>query len=56
MLTLDSILVALPALAAGLGLLGYAGLLWQKRKIQQSKAQPKPIPVKSTKRRQTQDR
>lgn len=51
MLTLDTILVALPAAVAGLGLLGYAGLLWQRRKADEAK--PKPVPVKSRRRPET---
>lgn len=54
MLTLDTILVALPAVAGGLALLGYAGLIWQRRRIQQSQAKPKPIPVISRRRRARQ--
>jgi hypothetical protein len=54
MLTFDTILVALPAVAGGLALLGYAGLIWQQRKEQESKAKLKPIPVSSRRRRDTQ--
>ena len=50
MLTFDTILVALPAIAGGLAMLGYAGLMWQQRNAQQSKAKPKPIPVSSRRR------
>jgi hypothetical protein len=53
MLTLDPLLVLLPAAVAGLGLLGYAGLLWQRRKAE--KAKPKPIPVSSRRRRVVKD-
>jgi hypothetical protein len=50
MLTLDTIIVALPAVTGGLALLGYAGLMWQRHKAQQSQAKPRPIPVTSRKR------
>jgi hypothetical protein len=55
MLTFDTILVALPTIAGGLALLGYAGLIWQRRNAQQSKAKPKPVPVSSRRRRDTQE-
>jgi hypothetical protein len=54
MLAFDTTLVAIPAVAAGLALLGYAGLLWQKRKAEQQKPKLRPIPVTSRKRRDKQ--
>jgi hypothetical protein len=54
MLTLDKILVALPALATWLALLGYGGLILLSRKAQQSRRQVRPIPVTSRKRRDSQ--
>ncbi len=54
MLTFDSILVAIPAAAAGLALLGYTGLMWQRKKAQQAQAKPKPIPVTSRRRHERQ--
>ena len=53
MLTLNPLLVVMPAVAAGLALLGYAALLRQQRKAQQLK--PKPIPVDSRKRLDPKD-
>jgi hypothetical protein len=53
MLMLEILFVALPAITGGLALLGYAGLIWQRRKAQQAKARVKPIPVTSRRRHET---
>jgi hypothetical protein len=54
MLTLEAILTVLPAAAAGLALLGYAGLLWYKRRLEQAKPELKPIPIDSKRRHDSQ--
>ena len=53
MLTLNPLIVVVPAVVAGIALLGYASLLVQKRKAEQAK--PKPVPATSKRRFETKD-